>query len=80
MPRGFTLKDDQLESLTTEIKAAIVMGETRNHVPRSKTVELSGMSVTAFYKCWKQPELFRVRQLYDIYQGLRIPEAERRYV
>lgn len=80
MARGFTLKDEKLEALQDDIRAAIVTGEARSHIPRSKTVELSGMSVTAFYKAWKQPELFRVRQLYDIYQGLRIPEEARRYV
>ncbi len=78
--RGYTFKDEKLESLTTEIKSAIAMYETRNHVQRSETIKLSGMSSTAFYKAWNNPELFRIRQLYDIYEGLRVPAEARRYV
>lgn len=78
--RGFTCKDDRLETLHTAIRTAIVSAETRNRIPRSRTVELSGVSVSTFYKAWNTPSLFRVGQLYSIYEGLNVPESERRYI
>lgn len=78
--RGYTFKDGKLEALHDHIRTAIVTAETMNHSPRSKTVKLSGLSVSTFYKCWNDPGLFRIEQLYAIYEGLHVPEAERRYV
>lgn len=78
--RGYTFKDDKLEKISTDIKITIQAAEIRNHVQRSETIKLSGMSSTAFYKAWNNPELFRIRQLYDIYEGLRVPAEARRYV
>ena len=78
--RGYTFKDGKLEELHDDIRTAIVTAETRNHIPRSRIVELSGLSVSTFYKCWNDPSLFRIGQLYAIYEGLHVPEAERRYI
>lgn len=79
MARGF-LRDDALDALRNDIKTAIVTGEVRSGVPRSKTIEYSEMSQANFYKAWKRPELFRIGQLRNIYNGLRVPEEERRFV
>lgn len=76
--RGFC-KDKKLEQLQDDIRTAIVIGETQHHIPRSRTIEASGVSVATFYKCWKEPEQFRVGQLHRIYETLRIPEEARRY-
>ena len=80
MSRGFTLRDERLEALQTDIKTTIVAAEIKHHIPRPQTIKFSEMSASNFYKAMSRPELFRVGQLYRIYEGLNVPEAERRYV
>ena len=62
------------------IRELIGGAEAKLNIPRSKTIESSGMSTGAFYTCWKDPAKFRVGQLLRIYDSLRIPESERRFV
>ena len=63
-----------------DIKGIIAKAEARKNIPRSSTVEHSGMSSSNFYKAWHSPELFRIRDLYAIYEYLHVPEEERRYI
>lgn len=79
MARGYCYKDERLEALKLDIKTAIVTGEIRSNIPRMRTIEISGMSQASFYAAFHDPSLFRVGQLHRIYEGLRVPEAERRY-
>lgn len=65
--------------LCESIRLNIVANEERRHVTRAQTIKASGMSQSAFYLAWKKPELFRVGNLYDVYEFLRVPEEERRY-
>ena len=78
--RGYTFEDERLNALKVAIKTSIVSGEIGSNIPRMKTIELSGMSQANFYKAMQDPSLFRIGQLYAIYEGLHVPEAERRYV
>lgn len=76
--RGFTCDDGKEKSLQ-EVSNIIKVSEIKNNIPRSATIEASGLSKSAFYDCLKHPEKWRLGTLYDVYQRLRVPEEERRY-
>ena len=76
--RGFTFDDGKEKSLQ-EVSNTIKVSEIKNNIPRSATIEASGLSKSAFYDCLKHPEKWRLGTLYDVYQRLRVPEEERRY-
>lgn len=77
MPRSNFVRQSDLKA--DEFRAGIVYAETMQKVPRSETIRHSGMSQGNFYKCWKDPALFRVGQLMQIYDFLKIPQSERRF-
>ncbi len=70
----------RLEQVKQNIRLAIISQEELRGVSRGDTVIHSGMSCGNFYKAWKQPELFRVRDLHNIYEFLKMPEEKRHYV
>ena len=76
--RGY-IKNVKAESLQ-EISITILSAEIRNHIPRTETIKASGLSKSGFYDALKHPEKFRIGCLYDIYDYLRVPEEERRFV
>ena len=61
------------------IHGIIAAGEEERGVGRMDTIKASGMSTSSFYTAWRNPELFRLRDLNKIYSFLRIPEEDRRY-
>ena len=77
--RGYSFKDEKLEALKMDINIIIKTFEIKYNIPRLKTIELSGMSQANFYKAMHDPALFRIGQLHRIYEGLHVPEEERRY-
>lgn len=81
MPKcNLSNRQSRYTKLSENIRVIIVTNEERRHVSRAQTIKASGMSQSAFYLAWKQPELFRVGNLHDVYEFLRVPEEERRYV
>ncbi len=77
--RGYVFDEEKQKSME-EIRLAIVTAELRNHVSRRDTIQMSGLSESGFYTCLKNPERFRLGTLFDIYEGLQVPEEERRFV
>ncbi len=83
MPKTNLCRSDEqqrLEQVKQNIRVAIVSQEEVRGISRRDTVLHSGMSPSNFYKAWKSPELFRVRDLHNIYEYLRVPEDNRQYV
>lgn len=83
MPKSNLCRSDdqqRLEQVKQNIRVAIVSQEERRGISRHDTVLHSGMSASNFYKAWKSPELFRVRDLHNIYEYLKVPEAERQFI
>lgn len=76
--RGYVFEEEKQKSME-EIRLAIVTAELRNHISRRTTIEASGLSESGFYQCLKNPERFRLGTLFDIYEGLDVPEEERRF-
>ena len=83
MPRsnliGNSKYDIALDQIRQAIHVTIVKAETEHNISRAQTIEMSGMSSAGFYKAWRDPSLFRVGQLFRVYEFLRVPEEERRY-
>ncbi len=80
MPKSILCTDSKLDSIKSDIRVAITTAETRRNVSRAMTIKNSGMSASNFYKAWNDPELFRIRDLHSIYEYLKIPDQERRFV
>ena len=76
---GNTELDTDLAKFGEYFKGLILIYEMKRHVSRLQTIQSSEMSQGAFYKCWKDPSLFRAGQLIKIFDFLRIPENERRF-
>lgn len=70
----------QIDEIGQQIRVVIVTAETTRNISRAETIRRSGMSQTNFYKAWKDPALFRIGQLVQIYDFLKVPEPERRFV
>lgn len=77
--RNLSDKQSRYAKICEDIRLNIVTNEERRHVSRAQTIKASGMSQSAFYLAWKNPELFRIGNLHDVYEFLRVPEEERRY-
>ncbi len=79
MPRT-TFIDRGNNKVIKDIPPTISKYKTDRHVSIAQVIEKSGMSQANFYKAWNDPSLFRIGQLIRIYDFLKVPEAERRFI
>lgn len=77
---GNSKADDDIRQISQIIRGTIGKAEAERNTARSLTIKMSGMSSANFYKAWNDPSLFRIGQLIRIYDFLKVPEPERRFV
>lgn len=72
--------DQAMANARRYIRGIIGKYKAEQNITTEQIIKASGMSRAAFYNCFKDPSLFRVGQLILIYDSLKVPEPERRFL